>query len=185
MYNINTMCVYCGAYAGDNSAFRQAAENVGTLLAKRNIEIVFGGGLRGLMGITARAAINSGGKVTGIIPEALRPYAEPSCSTLHVAKSMHERKKKMFDLADAFLALPGGLGTVEELTEQLKWIQLGDHSKPVFLLNVANYWTPLVDVFHHMRTAGFLERELDTLFTVCTDTEELELALDTVARHTV
>jgi uncharacterized protein (TIGR00730 family) len=178
MSAIRSLCVYCGAYAGKDPTFAGAAESVGRLLASRKIEIVFGGGLRGLMGVMARAAIQSGGHVTGVIPESLRRYAEASCSKLIFVKSMHERKQMMFDHSDAFLALPGGLGTLEELMEQLKWIQLGHHSKPVFLLDVSGYWTPLLSLLRHMQKTEFLELALDELVTVCADTEQLESALD-------
>ncbi len=159
MAEIKTICVYCGSSPGRDGSFIDAATNFGKILGKEKIGLVFGGGGVGLMGAVARAARDAGAEVTGIIPAFLvnreRPEAAHSTRTI-VTKDMHERKQKMFELADAFVALPGGIGTLEELVEQLTWIQLGQHQKPLLILNINGFWNPLLTLLSNFRDLGFV-----------------------------
>jgi len=182
MNKINTVCVYCGANAGSNPTFRAVATELGKMLARKNLEMVFGGGWDGLMGVTARAAIEAGGKVKGIIPHFLSHLQEAACTEIVVTKSMHDRKQMMFDCADAFVALPGGVGTLEELAEQLKWVELGQHSKPIFLLNASNYWTPFLELLDHMKTSHFIKADIETMMRVCSSVAELGSAIEDLNR---
>ncbi len=152
------ICVFCGSHPGDDPAFRDAASLVGRLLAERGLGIVYGGGRVGLMGALADAALAAGGRVIGVIPEALasREVAHRSVTELHVVGSMHERKALMAAHADAFLALPGGFGTLEELFEVVTWRQLGFHEKPCGLLNVAGYFDRLIGFVDDAVAAGFV-----------------------------
>jgi hypothetical protein len=152
--------VFCGSHAGDQPAFREAAALVGRLLARRGLGIVYGGGRVGLMGALADAALAAGGQVIGVIPEALaaREVAHRGVSSLHVVGSMHERKALMAAHSDAFLALPGGFGTLEELFEVVTWRQLGFHAKPCGLLNVAGYFDRLIAFLDEAVAAGFVNR---------------------------
>ena len=140
------ICVFCGANAGRSPAYAAAARDLGALLASRGIGVVYGGGNVGLMGIVADAALAGGGEVIGVIPGALveRELAHRGLTELRITPSMHERKQLMHDLSDAFIALPGGFGTLDELFETLTWAQLGVHSKPMGLLDVEGFWQPLV-----------------------------------------
>lgn len=141
-----SLCVYCGSRPGAAPAFADAARAVGEWIGSRGGQLVYGGGRNGLMGIVAEATLASGGRVVGIIPKALveREWAHQGCTELHVVDTMHERKRLMADRADAFLALPGGIGTFEEFFEVWTWRQLGYHDKPVGLLNVAGYYDGLM-----------------------------------------
>ena len=141
-----SLCVYCGSRPGLNPAYAQAAQAVGTWIGRHQGQLVYGGGTGGLMGITAAATLQAGGRVVGIIPQALveRELANHQCSELHVVQTMHERKHMMAERADAFLALPGGIGTFEEFFEVWTWRQLGYHDKPVGLLNVDHYYDSLL-----------------------------------------
>lgn len=143
---IGRICVFCGASAGNDPAYLAAAKHVGEGLAGRGIGVVYGGGRVGLMGAVADAALAAGGEVIGVIPQGLvdRELAHPSLTELHVVDSLHERKALMADLADAFIALPGGLGTLEELAEVVSWAQLQLHTKPIGLLDVGEYWRLLL-----------------------------------------
>lgn len=178
MNKIKTVCVYGGAATGEDPAFVKGARILGQHLASRGIDLVFGGGTRGLMGHVARAALAGGAHVTGVIPDFLVKFAEESCSELIPVPGMHARKQIMFDMADAFIALPGGLGTVEEVTEQMKWIQLGRHAKPIFIINILDFWNPLISLFKGMQQTGFLADDLGSLFEVCNTPEEFCKALD-------
>ena len=167
MAEIKTICVYCGSSPGRDGRYVDTATRFGELLGREKIGLVFGGGGVGLMGAVARAARDAGSEVTGIIPEFLvnreRPEAAHSTKTV-VTKDMHERKHQMFELADAFVALPGGIGTLEELVEQLTWIQLGQHQKPVLILNVDGFWDPLLSLFANFRDLGFMgQHAIDNL----------------------
>jgi len=159
---IRKICVYCGSSAGTDPAFLQAAGDFGTILAENGIGLVYGGGGDGMMGTLARAVLQHGGDVTGIIPEFLvrREHAERGAHELIITRDMHERKRRMFDMADAFVALPGGIGTLEELVEQLTWVQLGRHSKPVLVLNIEGFWEPLCALIDHMRRLEFIRGDL-------------------------
>ncbi|MEX0958811.1 MAG: TIGR00730 family Rossman fold protein [Burkholderiales bacterium] len=156
---LQTLCIYCGSGTGNDPAYAAAARETGALFARRGITLVFGGGSVGLMGVTANAALDEGGKVIGVIPRSLRSeeLAHEGVSEMIVVDSMHARKQKMVDLADAFIALPGGIGTLDELFETWTWLQLGIHAKPIGLLNVAGYYDPLIDFLQRMSRQGFLK----------------------------
>ena len=158
MSKIRTVCVYCGSGAGNNPRFVEAAASFGKLLAESSIRLVYGGGSLGLMGAVATAVLDHGGSVTGIIPEFLnsRERMLTRVQELIVTPDMHERKRLMFERSDAFVALPGGVGTLEEFVEQLTWQQLGRHSKPVLLANIDNFWEPLLVLLSHMRATQFI-----------------------------
>lgn len=145
------LCVYCGSSSGTNPAYAAAANELGQLLAKSGIELIYGGGRVGLMGILADAVLAAGGRVQGVIPQSLadREVAHHGLTQLHLVDTMHQRKALMADLADGFLALPGGIGTFEELFEIWTWAQLGMHSKPIGLLNVAGYFDLLLGFLDH------------------------------------
>lgn len=155
------ICVFCGSSFGADPAFRRAARQVGVLVAKRGVELVYGGGNIGLMGEIANACLDHGGHVIGVIPRSLasRELAHTGLTDLRIVNSMHERKAVMADLADAFMALPGGLGTLEEFCEILTWAQLGFHAKPCGLLSVDNYFKGLLDFLAQTVSAGFLRAE--------------------------
>ena len=167
MSTIKRICVYCGSGPGSDPAFVQAARSLGTILAKNNIGLVYGGGSVGLMGEIAGAVIAHGGQVIGVIPSFLenREHANTR-GDLIIVRDMHERKQRMFDEADAFVALPGGVGTLEELVEQLTWSQLGQHGKPIILANINNFWNPLLALLEHMRAERFIRQGLEVRFRV-------------------
>lgn len=158
MANINSVCVYCGSSVGADPAYVDAARAFGKILAREKIHLIYGGGSFGLMGAVAQAAAESGGEVTGIIPDFLiaREMAFKGATEMIVTQDMHERKHKMFERADAFVTLPGGIGTLEEIIEQLSWAQLGRHKKPVLILNLKGFWNPLLDLFAHQVEHGFI-----------------------------
>jgi len=153
------ICVFCGSQPGNSPAYADAARALGRLLAERGIELVTGGGRVGLMGAIADEVLARGGRAIGVIPRALqeRELGHDGLTELHVVASMHERKARMAELSDAFVALPGGFGTFEEICEALTWAQLGIHPKPCALLDVADYWAPLVRLFDQAVERGFLE----------------------------
>ena len=155
---LHRVCVYCASNDGARPEYLAAARALGTLLAERDLALVYGGGRVGLMGAIADAALAAGGEVIGVIPHALvqREVAHNGLTALHVVDSMHERKSLMAELSDAFIALPGGLGTLEEFFETWTWAQLGVHRKPVGLLDVAQYWQSLVKMLEHAEAEGFL-----------------------------
>ena len=158
---LRTLCVYCGASSGHAPVYADAARLLGKTLADQQITLVYGGGRVGLMGIVADAVMNAGGKVIGVIPKALMDteVGHEHISELSVVKDMHERKALMAEHADAFIALPGGLGTPEELFETLTWAQLGFHEKPIGLLNVNGFYDGLVDFLAHQVREGFVRPE--------------------------
>jgi len=162
MSNIKTVCVYCGSGPGTNPHFMEAAVAFGKALAENGIRLVYGGGSLGLMGAVATSVLDHGGTVTGIIPDflTLRENALTRVQEMIVTPDMHERKRLMFEHSDAFVALPGGVGTLEELVEQLTWKQLGRHEKPVLLANVDNFWEPLFALLAHMRATQFIRSGL-------------------------
>lgn len=155
---LHSVCVYCGSGTGHGDHYLQAAEALGAELALAGVRLVYGGGNVGLMGAVARSVLSHGGHVTGIIPTFLkeREIMLDEAQELIVVPDMHTRKRLMFDKADAFVALPGGVGTLEELVEQLTWSQLGQHRKPILLLNTRGFWDPLLTLFQHMREEGFI-----------------------------
>ena len=162
MNKIKTVCVYCGSGPGTNPRFVEAAIALGKALAESGIRLVYGGGSIGLMGAVATSVLDHGGMVTGIIPGFLtaRENALKRVQELIVTPDMHERKRLMFEHSDAFVALPGGIGTLEELVEQLTWQQLGRHSKPVLLANIEGFWEPLLALLAHMRATQFIRASL-------------------------
>jgi hypothetical protein len=162
MNQIRTVCVYCGSGPGTNPRFIESATTLGKILAENGIRLVFGGGSLGMMGAVATSALDHGGSVTGIIPDFLtsRENALTRVQEMIVTPDMHERKRLMFERSDAFVALPGGIGTLEELVEQLTWQQLGRHSKPVLLANIDGFWEPLLALLAHMRAMQFIRPTL-------------------------
>jgi len=163
MSKIKTICVYCGSGPGSDPRFIEAAIALGKILAENRIRLVYGGGSIGLMGALATSVLDHGGTVTGIIPDFLtsRENALTRVQELVVTPDMHERKRLMFERSDAFVALPGGVGTLEELVEQLTWKQLGRHTKPILLANVDGFWEPLLALLAHMRSTQFIRPTLD------------------------
>jgi len=153
------LCVFCGSSVGANPAYAEVATTLGTLLAKRGIGLVYGGGNVGLMGVIADAALAAGGEVIGVIPQALadREVAHQGLTDLRIVDSMHTRKAMMADLSDAFVAMPGGVGTFEEFFEAITWTQLGLHRKPCGLLNVAGFYTPLAYFIDQAVSDGFIK----------------------------
>ncbi len=169
------VCVFCGSAAGSSPLYADTARRLGTTLARRGIGLVYGGGSVGLMGALADAALGAGGEAIGVIPRALqlRELAHSRLTTLHVVSSMHERKARMADLADGFIALPGGMGTLEEFAEVLTWAQLGLHARPCGLLDVSGYYRPLVGFFDHAVAAGFIKAEHRQLVMMADDPDAL------------
>ncbi|HTT47972.1 MAG TPA: TIGR00730 family Rossman fold protein [Pseudolabrys sp.] len=159
---IRKICVYCGSGPGADPAFVEAARAFGAILAKHGVGLVYGGGHVGMMGELASAVLDHGGEVTGIIPDFLvaREHAIKGEHGLIVTRDMHERKRKMFELADAFVALPGGVGTLEEIVEQMTWAQLGRHKKPILLANIEGFWQPLCALLDHMKALEFIRGDL-------------------------
>jgi uncharacterized protein (TIGR00730 family) len=155
---MNSICVFCASNPGTRPEYMQLARSLGSLLAEQKITVVYGGGRVGLMGALANAALQAGGKVIGVMPHALvqREAAHRELTHLHIVDSMHERKAMLAELSDGFIALPGGIGTLEELFETWTWAQLGVHTKPIGLLDVAAYWHTFVQFLDHMGNEGFL-----------------------------
>lgn len=172
---LKRLCVYCGSGAGVNPVFAEAAAILGGALAKAGVGLVYGGGGNGLMGIVSRECREAGGHVTGIIPTSLvhLENAPDDLDERHVVASLHERKMLMFNMSDGFVALPGGLGTLEELVEQLTWTQLGHHAKPVYIVNTAGYWDLLLALFEQMRSELFIRPGLETHYTLVNDVADV------------
>ena len=168
---MQSICVFCGSSTGSEPEYTEAARTLGKVLAGANIRLIFGGGRVGLMGEVANAALAAGGEAIGVIPNSLveREIAHTGLTDLHVVGSMHERKAMMSDLSDGFVALPGGTGTLEEFFEVLTWAQLGEHTKPCGLVNVAGYYDPLLAVFDHMVGKGFLSEANRALVIIESD----------------
>lgn len=175
MSKINALCVYCGSSPGSDPAFVEAAHELGKTLAQNRVRLVYGGGSVGLMGAVAQAVLEHGGEVTGIIPEFLAPREQPRRlpQELIITRDMHERKRKMFERADAFIALPGGVGTLEELVEQLTWLQVGRHRKPVLLANIKGFWDPFRVLLDHMKRLGFIYNALSINLLVADRVEDI------------
>jgi len=169
------VCVYCGSSLGRDPRFRDVATAFGHTLAARGLSLVFGGGSVGLMGCVADAVLSRGGHVIGVIPSGLvrREVAHLSLPDLHVVRTMHERKARMADLSDAFVALPGGMGTLDELFEMLTWAQLGLHAKPCAILDVAGYYGPLLTFLDHAVESGLIKAEHRSMLLVDDDPERL------------
>jgi uncharacterized protein (TIGR00730 family) len=176
---IESVCVYCGSGKGINPAYALTARKLGKALAKDDIRLVYGGGSLGLMGEVAKATLGAGGKVTGIIPEFLgaREKMLKDVDELIVVEDMHVRKRLMFERSDAFVALPGGIGTLEELVEQLTWSQLGRHDKPIVVANIDGFWNPFLDLLTHMTGETFIRPGLDVRFIVVDSAEKIVPAI--------
>jgi uncharacterized protein (TIGR00730 family) len=170
---ISSLCVYCGSSPGALPVYAAAAERLGAELAKRGVRLVYGGGRVGLMGILADAVLKGGGSVTGVIPGHLRDreVGHDALSELVIVDTMHERKAKMSELADAFAVLPGGLGTLDETFEIITWRQLRLHDKPVVIIDIDGYWGPLHHMVASMVEGGFVRKEHAALFTVVSNVE--------------
>ena len=180
-----SVCVYCGSRPGDNPAFAEAAQAVGTWIGQRGGQLVYGGGRSGLMGTVAEATRQAGGRVVGVIPQALvdKELANRLCDELHIVQTMHERKAMMAERSDTFLALPGGIGTFEELFEVWTWRQLGYHDKPIGLLNVAGYYDALLGFLHTSVASGFMGEWQMGLLHASADSEALLRTLVQDAGH--
>jgi len=161
MSSIKSICIYCGSQAGTEPEFSQAAITLGKALAQNNIRLIYGGGSRGIMGAVSKSAQDNGGQVLGIIPDFLLPsegewdQSEDNLEII-VTKNMHERKQIMFEQSDAFIALPGGIGTLEEIVEIITWAQLDRHEKPIAFLNTNGFWNPMLELIEHMKKSGFI-----------------------------
>ncbi len=175
MTSLSSICVYCGSSEGGDPIYAEAAASLGRSMGSEGIGLVYGGGSIGLMGIVARSVMTAGGHVTGIIPQFLRER-EVMLETAHelvVTGDMHERKRTMFDRADAFVALPGGIGTLEELVEIMTWAQLGQHRKPVLIANINGFWDPLVVLLRHMADEGFIRDGFEVRYLVADRVEDI------------
>ncbi|MDP4300106.1 LOG family protein [Leptothrix discophora] len=181
-----SICVYCGSRLGAQDAYADAARALGTAIARRGWRLVYGGGNVGLMGQVADAALAAGGQVCGVIPDSLmrREVGHRGLQELHVVDTMHARKQRMAEASDAFVALPGGIGTLEELFEVWTWRHLGYHDKPVALLEVAGYWQPLLDFMQRTQAEGFVSAEQAGMLVVEDDAERLldRLAVDSTGQ---
>ncbi len=178
-HNIRTACVFCGSGAGKTKIYQNAARTLGQDMASAGIGLVYGGGSLGLMGEVARSVLVNNGHVTGIIPAFLSEKEKMlrDVDELIVTDNMHERKGLMFEKSDAFVALPGGIGTLEELVEQLTWSQLGRHAKPIIVANIGGFWDPLMGLLKHMSSEEFIRPGLEVVFIVVDTAEEIVPAL--------
>jgi uncharacterized protein (TIGR00730 family) len=184
MSSIKSVCVYCASGPGKNPAFVEAARSFGRVLAENGIRLVYGGGSVGLMGALADAVLDHGGAVTGVIPEFLvnREHMLARAQERIITRDMHDRKRIMFERADAFVALPGGVGTLEELVEQLTWAQLGRHKKPILILNVEGFWDPLCALLDQMEKLEFIRTGLSVKLLVADRVEDILPTLFEAAR---
>lgn len=180
MSEISSVCVYCGSRVGRPPSHAEAARAFGAALAQRSIRLIYGGGRIGMMGLIADAVRAHGGKITGIIPEHLqiREHAHPDIDEMIVVDSMHTRKRRMFELADAIVILPGGLGTLDEALEMITWKQLGLHDKPIVLANIDGYWDPLLRLLESAVADGYARPEHAALFIVARTVDEILLGLE-------
>jgi uncharacterized protein (TIGR00730 family) len=175
MATLKSVCVYCGSSSGAKPVYAHAARALGQALAAADLRLIYGGGSVGLMGALARAALEAGGTVTGIIPRFLQSRERPfdDLTETIVTEDMHQRKMLMFEHADAFVALPGGVGTLEELIEQMTWAQLGRHQKPVLLANIDGFWDALCELLAQMRSERFIRPEMDISWLVAARAEDI------------
>ncbi len=183
---IKNICVFCGTGVGKDLAMMAAATQLGQDLGQAKIGLVYGGGDLGLMGEVARSTIAHGGHVTAIIPQFLEQYVKPVAGVQDyiVTETMHERKQKMFELSDGFVALPGGVGTAEEVIEQITWGQLKQHHKPIIIANINGYWRFLLRQIDHMRAEGFISPKFELNFRAVDSAEEiLPRIIETLSRH--
>lgn len=185
MSAIKSICVYCGSGFGDEPVFAENAAALGRAMAEQGINLVYGGGNVGLMGTVAQSVLDHGGYVTGIIPDFLKSREKllDAVQETIVVPDMHTRKRLMFEKADAFVALPGGIGTLEELVEQMTWAQLGRHTKPILMLSTNAFWKPLLSLFAHMREQGFIRPGLELSYLVAERVEEVIPMLEAAARR--
>ena len=183
---LTSVCVYCGSSFGSDPSHEASATRLGQLIAEAGLRLVYGGGSVGLMGTVANAALESGGKVTGIIPQFLekREVMLDTLEDLIITKDMHERKHLMFKNSNAFIALPGGIGTLEEAVEMMTWAQLGQHKKPVLLANINGFWSPLLELFDHMRAQGYIRPETEVPYLVANKIEDILPMLSTAVTGT-
>jgi len=179
MKSIKSVCVFCGSKNGGDPLWRRTAERLGRLMAQRGVRLIYGGGRIGLMGVLADAMLAAGGRVTGVIPEFLvkLEVGNGSVTELVIVDSMHERKRRMFELSDAFVVLPGGLGTLDETFEIITWKQLRQHSKPVVIINAGGYWTPFRTLIDAIIAGGFAHPAVAELFTMVDDADSVFAAL--------
>jgi hypothetical protein len=184
MSTIKSICVYCASGPGKHPAFVQAAKKFGRILAENDIRLVYGGGSVGLMGALAESVLDHGGFVTGVIPDFLvdREHMLLRVQERIVTPDMHARKRTMFDRADAFVGLPGGIGTLEELVEQLTWAQLGRHKKPILVCNIERFWDPLRALIDHMKRLEFIRPHMAVDFLVADRVEDILPKLNEAAR---
>ena len=177
---MSRICVFCGSKTGERPLYADVAGRLGRRLASRGYDLVYGGGATGLMGVVADSILEAGGQAIGVIPRSMatREVAHPGLTRMHVVGTMHERKAMMAELSDAFIALPGGYGTFEELLETITWAQLGIHRKPVGLLNAGGYFNPLVEMFDRAVQEGFVRPRYRSLCRVGADVDELLSELD-------
>ena len=178
--SVRNICVYCGSGKGRNPKYARAAQTLGKAMAQSGIGLVYGGGGLGLMGEVARSVMTHGGRVTGIIPAFLSAKEQmlKDVDELIVTQDMHERKRLMFERSDAFVALPGGIGTLEELIEQMTWSQLGRHGKPIVLANIDGFWEPLLGLLGHMREEAFIRQGLEVRFLVVDQARKILPAIE-------
>jgi uncharacterized protein (TIGR00730 family) len=183
---IRNICVYCGSGPGNKPIYAEAARVLGQSLANSGIGLVYGGGSLGLMGEVARATLAHGGRVTGIIPAFLseREQTFKDADEVIVTDDMHQRKRLMFERSDAFVALPGGIGTLEELVEQLTWAQLGRHAKPIVVANIDGFWAPFLELLAHMKSDAFIRPGLDVRFVVVDSADRIVPAAIAAAART-
>lgn len=184
MYKPTSICVYCGSSKDTRRSHRDAATQLGALLASNAISLVFGGGKVGLMGLIADAALAAGGNVVGVIPDFLieREVGHAECSVLHTSATMHERKQRMAELSDAFVILPGGLGTLDEAFEIITWKQLGLHDKPIIIANIDGYWDPFIALLDNMIAEKYVYGSPQNLVQFVTTIDEILPALATLPR---
>ncbi|MBA1157976.1 TIGR00730 family Rossman fold protein [Microvirga mediterraneensis] len=183
--SIKSICVYCGSGFGDDPVFAENAAVLGRSMAEQGINLVYGGGNVGLMGTVAQSVLDHGGYVTGVIPDFLKSPEKllDDVQETIVVPDMHTRKRLMFEKADAFVALPGGIGTLEELVEQMTWSQLGQHTKPILMLSTKGFWKPLLTLIAHMREQGFIRPGLELNYLVAERVEEVIPMIENAARR--
>ena len=179
MTAISSLCLFCGSKTGADPAYGEAASRLGRTVAERGVRLIYGGGGIGLMGVAVAAALDVGGEVIGVIPDFLMQYevGKPDISELIVVDSMHDRKRTMFEKSDAFVILPGGLGTLDEFFEVITWKQLQLHAKPVVVVDVGGYWGPMKELISHLVSGGFAHPAIAELFTVVGDVDQVFDAL--------
>lgn len=175
MEHIRSLCVLCGSREGTDPVYRQAAIQLGRLIAERNMRLVYGGGSIGMMGTIADAVLSAGGEVVGVVPDFLIRYevGHRQLTDLVITDSMHDRKRRMFEMADAFIVLPGGMGTLDETFELITWRQLRLHDAPIIILDVDGYWTPLLLLIDAVIATGFADPATTELFSVARTPEEV------------